>query len=150
MFDVKDFGARGDGVGDDTVSIQNAINAAVLAKGTVSVPAGTFKLSAATNGFALTVNGDGVTLMLQAGSVLKLASGDGASILYLGDTTNSVQRQALSVIGPGKVDANGIANVTWNLQHGSKFGFAFAVGTYRFLTAQTNMSPCQPSARAAK
>ena len=40
---VKDFGAVGDGVTDDTAAIQAAINAAVA----VFVPAGTYKLSAA-------------------------------------------------------------------------------------------------------
>ena len=34
--------------------------------------------------------------------------------------------------------ADGTANVTWNMQQGSTFGFAVAVGTYRFVAAQTN------------
>jgi hypothetical protein len=34
--------------------------------------------------------------------------------------------------------ADGTAKVTWNMRQGSKFGFAVAVGTYRFVAAQTN------------
>ena len=34
--------------------------------------------------------------------------------------------------------ADGTANVTWNMQQGSIFGFAVAVGTYRFVAAETN------------
>ena len=34
--------------------------------------------------------------------------------------------------------ADGIANVSWNMQQGSTYGFAVPVGTYRFVAAQTN------------
>ncbi len=34
--------------------------------------------------------------------------------------------------------ADGTAHVTWNMQQGSTFGFAVAVGTYRFVAARTN------------
>jgi hypothetical protein len=34
--------------------------------------------------------------------------------------------------------ADGAANVTWNMQRGSTYGFAVPVGTYRFVAAQTN------------
>jgi hypothetical protein len=34
--------------------------------------------------------------------------------------------------------ADGTANMAWNMQQGSKFGFAVAVGTYRLLAARSN------------
>jgi hypothetical protein len=34
--------------------------------------------------------------------------------------------------------ADGITNLTWNMRQGSKFGFAVAMGTYRFVAGQTN------------
>ena len=43
---VKDFGAVGDGLADDTLAIQNAINAAV---GTVYFPSGTYYITATVN-----------------------------------------------------------------------------------------------------
>jgi Pectate lyase superfamily protein len=43
---VKDFGAIGDGIADDTAEIQAAINAVVVAGGALYFPAGTYKISA--------------------------------------------------------------------------------------------------------
>ena len=34
--------------------------------------------------------------------------------------------------------ADGIAKIAWNMQKGSKFGFAVPVGTYRFVASETN------------
>lgn len=46
VFNVKDYGAVGDGVADDASAIQAAINAANAAGGgTVSIPAGTYKIN---------------------------------------------------------------------------------------------------------
>ena len=56
---VKDFGAVGDGVTDDTVAIQNAINAVGLAGGgTVFLPAGVYLTSN-----TLTISDSGIGLM---------------------------------------------------------------------------------------
>ncbi|MGH3707483.1 MAG: glycosyl hydrolase family 28-related protein [Pseudonocardiaceae bacterium] len=45
-FNVKDFGAAGDGAGDDTQSIQAAINAAIAANGgVVYFPPGTYPVA---------------------------------------------------------------------------------------------------------
>ncbi len=59
---VKDFGAVGDGVQDDTVALQNAINCCSFG-GRVTVPAGTYCIR------PLTLKSD-MTLELQAGALL--------------------------------------------------------------------------------
>lgn len=46
---VKDFGAVGDGVTDDTAAIQAAINARAVSGGTLLFPAGTYEISSTLN-----------------------------------------------------------------------------------------------------
>jgi hypothetical protein len=56
-FNVRDFGAAGDGVTDDATAIQNAIDAAGLVNGTVYFPSGIYKTTS-----QLVVDTDGVGL----------------------------------------------------------------------------------------
>ncbi len=58
---VKDFGAKGDGVNDDTAAIQNAVNS--TSSGTLLFPAGTYKISNTINLLSnVTYQGQGATL----------------------------------------------------------------------------------------
>lgn len=56
-YNVKAFGAKGDGTTDDTTAIQNAVTAASAASGKVYFPTGTYIVSA-----TITVTGDGVVV----------------------------------------------------------------------------------------
>ena len=99
---VKDFGAVGDGVTDDTAAIQAAIN--VAAK--IIVPAGTYKV---TNTLALkdntTFQGDGVGLtIINYGSSAALSDGaiillDGADNAYVSDLSMTHTLSASGVSG---------------------------------------------------
>jgi hypothetical protein len=63
---VRDYGARGDGVTDDTAAIQAAIDA-TPAYGTTVFPAGTYIISAALNLKSnLTIDGQGATIRAKA------------------------------------------------------------------------------------
>jgi polygalacturonase len=71
-FNVKDYGAKGDGDTNDTAAINKAINAASSAGGgTVQFPKGTYK---SANTIHLKSN---ITMQLDSGSTVKGASGTG-------------------------------------------------------------------------
>lgn len=74
---VKDFGAKGDGVTDDTAAFQAALNGASVG-GTVFVPSGTYRLTATLILVKpLSLCGVGV-----AGSILKFSGCDGISVSH--------------------------------------------------------------------
>lgn len=61
LWNVRDFGAKGDGATDDTVAIQNTVTAALVNGGQIRIPAGNYLVSATinctTNGSLLTTPG---------------------------------------------------------------------------------------------
>lgn len=114
-YNVRDFGAKGDGLALDTIAIQNAVNACTGdGGGTVLVPSGTFLIGA----LELKPN---VTLHIVAGGKL-LGSGHGIdyhevdAIPLKGDSTledgnwaliYAVNAQNVTVEGPGMIDGQG-------------------------------------------
>lgn len=85
QFNVKSYGAVGDGIADDTLAIQAAMDAAHAAGGgVVYLPTGTYKISASITIYnRLTIRGDGdfVTNIVQSNSG---ADGFvGASLIYI-------------------------------------------------------------------
>lgn len=49
VLNVRNYGAAGDGVNDDTAAIQAAINALPSAGGTIDIPTGTYRIDAVTS-----------------------------------------------------------------------------------------------------
>jgi hypothetical protein len=72
VFDVRAFGAKGDGSTDDTVAIQAAINAATVGGGVVFLPAGSYRVTS--------------TLSVTKETVSLVGAGSHASVL-LSETT---------------------------------------------------------------
>ncbi len=115
IYDIRDFGAKGDGVTLDTKALQAAINACNKDQGgTVLVPAGTFVIGT-------TELKSNVTLHIAAQGVL-LGSGHGAdyfpaeAIPLHGDSTLedgntgllfAVNAENVTVEGPGLIDGRG-------------------------------------------
>lgn len=115
-FNVKNpvFGAKGDGVTDDTTAIQNALNAAAAltttgASGKVTIPAGIYLTGLLTIGHRTAVNGAGVgatTLLCKVG----VAAGDYISMAAHAEmvTISNLRLQGNSTNGGQTNTINGI------------------------------------------
>ena len=98
---VKDFGAVGDGVADDTAAIQNAVNAA--AGGQVYCPEGTYLTGALTIPNNTTLIGDG-----QTSSILKLKFSSAQNLIsHSGAAGCGVVIQGMQLNGNNTVNING-------------------------------------------
>ena len=81
VFNVKDYGAKGDSTTDDTQSLQNAFNAAANGGGTVFLPKGNYVISKGLRFYAnMTIKGEG----REVSHIITKLFGAGES---LGDTT---------------------------------------------------------------
>lgn len=91
FFNVRDFGAVGNGVVDDTNAVQATINAASAAGGIANFPAGTYLVSATitigNSGVALVGAGQANELTNDAATTIKFAGGVNADMFKAADTT---------------------------------------------------------------
>jgi len=82
ILNVKDFGAKGDGISDDTKAIQNTIDALPPNGGPVLIPAGVYVISGTLNMPDKPVHLIGAGLGVQPkGTVIKLAAGANCDII---------------------------------------------------------------------
>lgn len=86
MVNVKNFGAIGDGITDDTIAIQSAVNSAIAENGILYFPAGTYMIGNTINishGFnSLRIQGENAsaTILKSTSSIpiIKLIGGSGS------------------------------------------------------------------------
>jgi hypothetical protein len=125
VFNVKDYGATGDGSTPDTTAIQNAINDAASANGCVYIPTGQYIISSTlslASGFAgqITIRGDG----WQNSCIIYTGTGNG---LYFDLSTsssyvflNSVEICDLAVLASHDNAASGTAiTITYGNSNGT-------------------------------
>jgi hypothetical protein len=141
---VVQYGAKGDGVTDDTVAIQAALNAAPSTGAVIWFPRGTYKVSISagdtTRKIALNVLKQNITLQGDSAgaSVIKLADNQGDYRAIIGDNTTSGttdlsglavrhltfdQNSAgnvITLVGPGDPLFQGMARYVIRFNTGSK------------------------------
>jgi hypothetical protein len=96
MFNVKDFGAVGNNIADDTVAIQSAITAAAqFTRGTVFFPAGIYKTTS-----TLFIEKDNVSLSgINRASAWITPASDFGDVIWIRPTGAAVNIQGVSVSG---------------------------------------------------
>lgn len=94
FFNVRDFGAKGDGSADDTAAIQAAINAAT-GGGSVYIPKGTHIVSS-----TLTINSS-IALVgaHKRSSIIKLANGANCDIITVGTSVAEAEFRTFTIDG---------------------------------------------------
>lgn len=120
QFDVRAFGARGDGSTDDTAAITSAVNAAAAVGGTVYFPAGKYKITAALplksfvrykgeTGQAYTADPALGSIIIPSGAIWAFASTNTAVVvkgpqmenLTIDMTSNNTSLGAINLTGVG-------------------------------------------------
>jgi parallel beta-helix repeat protein len=86
FINAKDTGAKGDGITDDTLAIQSAINQVVGTGGTVLIPSGIYMIDAITS---IKIKSD-MTLRMSNGTILKALPNDKSNynIINITDASN--------------------------------------------------------------
>jgi hypothetical protein len=95
---VKDFGAVGNGVADDTVAVQAALSSASQR---IYFPAGTYKITSVLNTITDTkiLYGDGCDLVAaNSASILKFSAGV-QGLIFSGNAASFSQVQSLAIVG---------------------------------------------------
>jgi hypothetical protein len=113
---VKSYGAKGDGITDDTVSIQNAINQNAPKYSNIIIPDGSYKLTAPL------ILKTGTRLIMSKNTKLLRYHKD---CLFQNGTTGDTQGQSNIVVSGGQLDLRGhILNGTSDDGSGFALGYA--------------------------
>src|ERR1039458_8290783 len=103
VFNVKAYGAKGNGSTDDTVAIQTAANAATAVNGTLFFSAGVYVVSGATT--MIKLNGT-CRVQVDAGATIRVSPTNGLFLTIFGAATGATDMTGTRFDGPGTIDCN--------------------------------------------
>jgi len=144
LFNVKAYGATGDGITDDTKAIQDTVNAAMAFtpyRGTVYFPTGKYKIT--DNGGDVGYDNDGYGIEVTAGSAIFYFSiiGDvrGGSVIYTTENIAMLHLDAGSATGTQSFFGNTFSNLFFQGNDGAtNYGILIDdTGTSNYMTALT-------------
>jgi hypothetical protein len=110
VVDVKDFGAAGDGIADDTQKIQDAMNAAAAAGVPLEFPGGTFCISA-TTAYALIAPASLTILGVPGSTTIKILSAS-VDTTMIGRSTSSTYFRCEGITFDGNKSVISARNVS--------------------------------------
>jgi len=117
VYDIRDYGSRGDGTSEDTSAIQSAVDLAAANGGAVHVPAGRYLTGPIALPSNITLYGDGVAsvLILQGGARSHLLSPkDRATVA----SVENVTIRDLKLLGNSALQNKGGPMPGWGGKHG--------------------------------
>jgi hypothetical protein len=131
VFNVRAYGAIGDGSTDDTIAIQAAITAAAAVSGIVYFPVGIYKFSTLAITGLITLQGSGWNVNLNVlgafslpaygtstnfgGTILRSTATSGKAISFSPAAPGEICLRDLAVVGPGSGSSVGLAIGTSSL-----------------------------------
>lgn len=141
VVNVRDFGAVGNGVADDTAAIQAALNYAETKSGTVFVPFGTYKCTSSLLVKSISIIGEGTDVFAKGASVFDFtsANSDINAVVVSSGTSNRLDGVAIENIqiwrssssptaGSGSIGIKLVGVIGFNIKNVLTNGFD--IGSY--------------------
>jgi len=143
VYDVKQYGAKGDGVTDDTAAIQVTIDAVPADGGTVWFPAGTYIVSPTATKF-IRIKGNLTFAGVGASSVLKIKDGNGDWYMLFSPTNLSTRVDHTTfqdLAFDSNIQGNSTATISTRIEHSWQIFIYICAGS-NLRVQRCRFAPC--------